>query len=114
MLRNYFLSLFIVFSCIGLNIQIVHAQKPETKVSLGIRPDLMYFKEGIKAASVTKNKPGSKAGMKVNDILIAIDGKKTGGLVQYRDLLNTYKPGDKVTLTIKRDGKKLKLQATFE
>lgn len=114
LLKSVTLSLCLLLGFSFFQNASLYAQKPPTKVSLGIRPDLLYFGDGVRAATVSKDKPGSKAGMKPDDILLAIDGKNIGGLVQYRDLLNTYKPGDKVTLTIKRKGKKIQLQAEFK
>ena len=94
------------------------AQKKDTtlvyKVSLGIMPDLGYKAKGVKVASVTKNRPGYYGGIKVNDIIIKIDGNDVEDLVGYTKLLGTHKKGDSVVLTVDREGKTLKMNITFD
>ncbi len=84
------------------------------KVSLGIMPDLSYKAEGVKVASVTKNRPGYNGGIKTGDVIIKIDDNKVSGLIEYTKLLGTHKKGDSVVLTVKRDGNNLKMNITFD
>jgi S1-C subfamily serine protease len=44
------------------------------------------------------------------DVLIAIDGKPVTNQMDLNLLLNRAQPGDSVTLTIVRDGKKMDVQ----
>ncbi len=76
------------------------------KVSTGSIPDFTYTGEGIKIGSVIDDSPAQKAGLKKGDIITAFDGKEVKDLKQYSGILKTYKPGDKVTVTIVRNGKK--------
>ena len=47
------------------------------------------------------------------DVLIAIDGKAITSQMDLNLLLNRSKPGDTVTLTIVRDGKKMDVKVTL-
>lgn len=93
----------------------VLAQKPDTKVTMGIHLDYFFSGDdgGIKAKSVSAGKAAEKAGVHANDIILAIDDTKIKGLFHYRDMLNTYKKGQQVKLKVKRANKIVYLDLTF-
>ncbi len=78
-----------------------------------ITPDIaeaIGVKEGILVAQVMKGSPADKAGLKVGDIIIALNGRK---LEDVRDLqlsIMKTKPGTEVTLTIIREGKRKEIK----
>src|ERR1700723_1116434 len=94
-----------------------------------IWPDLadalhLGVQEGILVEQVTPNGPAAKAGIRGGtravlagmqelrvggDVLIAIDAKQITNQSDLSLLLNRSQPGDTVTLTIVRDGKKINL-----
>jgi S1-C subfamily serine protease len=47
------------------------------------------------------------------DIIVAMDGKQVDSLETLRNLIQDHKPGEKVILTILRDGETLQLKVTF-
>jgi serine protease Do len=53
--------------------------------------------------------PAAKAGLKPKDVILSIDGQKTPTFADVNQILGKYKPGDKVTIEIQRDGKPIKL-----
>ncbi len=57
--------------------------------------------------------PAEKAGVKPGDIILKIDDKNIDQTNSLSALINKHKVGDKVTLTILRDGKEQKLEATL-
>ncbi len=57
--------------------------------------------------------PAEKAGLKPGDIILKIDDKNIDQTNSLSALVNKHKVGDKVTLTILRDGKEQKLEATL-
>ena len=59
---------------------------------------------GAEVASVQSGTPGAIAGLQVNDLLIAVDGKTVTSTDQFIATLDNYSPGQTVTLTIKRQG----------
>lgn len=69
---------------------------------------------GSDSSSVIPDSPADKAGVKEKDIIIAVDNTKIDQSHSLTSLLSAHKPGDKVRLTIIRDGKTIQLTATLE
>jgi S1-C subfamily serine protease len=70
-------------------------------------PDFAYSGSGVKVSEVSDNSPAAKAGIIKGDIIIGFDGKSVESLMDYSNYLKEHKPGDKVTITIDRDGEKM-------
>ena len=77
-------------------------------------PAFDYTGTGIKIGAIVQDSPAEKAGLKIGDIIIALDGEKTNDLKAYSDLLKTYSPGDVVKITILRDNIKKTVSVTLE
>ncbi len=76
------------------------------KITFGIMPDFAGLeKRGLRIDAVTKGKPADIGGMKKGDIIIAIEGKKVGGVHDYMSRLQSFESGDRVSVDIIRDGK---------
>jgi hypothetical protein len=73
---------------------------------IGIRPDYGSDKEGVLIGGVSPGGPAEKAGLKAGDLITEVAGKPAKNLETYMVLMNTHKKGDKVPLTVLRDGKK--------
>ena len=69
---------------------------------------------GVKFADVRDGSPAGKAGFKAGDILIDFDGKKIDNLYDFTYALRAHKPGDKVLVTVLRNGEKLTREVTLE
>lgn len=74
------------------------------------RGDLVTAERG---ASVQSGGPADKAGVKDKDVIIAVNGFKVGEVASVSSLVSEYEPGQKVELTVLRDGKEVKLTATL-
>ena len=68
---------------------------------------------GAKITEVDPKGAGKKAGLKVGDIIVAVDGAKTPGRVALRDALEDSRPGETVTLTVLRDDKEETFKLTL-
>lgn len=68
---------------------------------------------GAKVESVSSDSPAAKAGIKEGDVIVAIDDKAVGGAESLTGYVRTHKSGDKVTLTVIRDGKALEVDVTL-
>lgn len=79
-------------------------------IGLGDRTD---GGSGAVIAEVQADSPADKAGLKVNDIVIAINGKTVTGQGSLIAAIRDAAPGDKVTITVMRDGSKKELTATL-
>ena len=80
------------------------------KVTLGIMPDYAGLENrGLRIDAVTKGKPAELGGMKKGDIIIAIEGKKTGNIYDYMNRLKELKAGQRISVDILRDNREMVL-----
>jgi putative serine protease PepD len=70
-------------------------------------------RRGALVKTVTEDSPASAAGIKVDDVIVAIDGNVVGGAESLTAFVRAMSSGDEVTLTIVRDGKALDITATL-
>jgi 2-alkenal reductase len=68
---------------------------------------------GALVGQVQADGPASKAGLRQNDIITAIQGVKLSNDNSLRQALMQYKPGDTVKLDVLRDGKPLTIDVTL-
>ncbi len=59
---------------------------------------------GARIAQVRSGGPAKSAGLRVGDVVTAIDGHKISSAGELQSSIDAKKPGDKVTLTVKRNG----------
>lgn len=69
--------------------------------------------KGVLVESVVKGDPADKAGVKPNDIITEVNGKKIEGSRDLARVIAGLKVGDKAQLTVVRDGKKKELDVTI-
>src|SRR5262249_51369806 len=78
---------------------------------LGVVPEAADM--GVKITSVERNTPAAKAGLKVDDMILAVAGKTVADVESFRQMLLDRKPGDEVALRVKRGDEELDLKATL-
>jgi len=69
--------------------------------------------QGCTVTDVNPNMPAAKAGVKSGDLIVKIDGKGFEGFDSLFDHVQTKKPGDKLKLSIRRNGKPLEITVTL-
>src|SRR6476646_1926471 len=69
---------------------------------------------GALISQVEPDSPAAKAGIKVGDVITELNGKKMDNSGQLQAAISAQRPGDKVTLTVMREGKGLTLPVTLE
>jgi len=79
------------------------------KVTLGIMPDYAYQDGGVRVDGVSENRPAIRAGIKQGDIIIKLGPHEVKSMQSYMEALSKFAPGDKTTVTIKRDGKEMSM-----
>jgi putative serine protease PepD len=80
-------------------------------LGVGLAPDT---KSGAEISQVFKNSPGSSAGLEVNDVITKLDGSSITSTNQLINMLNDhYKPGQKITLTVQRQGQTKQIKVTL-
>jgi serine protease Do len=77
---------------------------PEIAETIGV-------KEGILISQVAPGSPAEKAGLKVGDIIVAVDGEKVREVRDLQFKIMKTPPGTEVTLTIIRGGKEQTIKA---
>jgi S1-C subfamily serine protease len=63
--------------------------------------------EGVLVGSIVSGGPAEKADLQPYDVIIEVNGEKVKDAESFRDKIRSMKVGDKATLTIIRDGKKM-------
>ena len=81
---------------------------PELAKALGVDVD-----QGVVVTQVTPDSPAEKAGLKERDVITQVDGKKIDDFSALANAIGLRAPGDKVNLTILRDGDTKQISATL-
>jgi serine protease Do len=68
---------------------------------------------GAAVASVTEGGPAEKAGLQANDIITAVDGKAISGKSDLSSIIADHAAGDKLTLSVYRQGQTLTVTVTI-
>jgi hypothetical protein len=82
--------------------------------SLGIMPDYGHeAKDGLSLSGVREGGPAAQAGLKEGDLIIKLGDRSISTIYDYMESMEKQKPGDKVEVVVKRDGKEVKLPVTL-
>jgi S1-C subfamily serine protease len=76
-------------------------------------PDYLYDGKGMKIDGVKDEKPAQRAGMMQGDIVIKMGELDVPDMQAYMKCLSFFKPGQKVPVTIIRDGKERIIDVQF-
>ena len=69
---------------------------------------------GAMVTKVVEGSPAEKAGVKVDDIVVELEGEPVAGATELMNKVAMRKPGTDVNLTVLRDGKRKKLTVTLD
>ncbi len=86
---------------------------PKFSVTLGIIPDYMYDKGGVRIDGVSDDKPAANAGMKKGDILLKLGDYSIDDMYAYMDALSKFKKGDEIIVELKRGDETLIVDVRF-
>jgi S1-C subfamily serine protease len=81
---------------------------------MGIMPSYADEKEGVLLDGVTDNGPAAKAGLKADDRIVEIAGKPVKSVPGYMSIMGGFKKGDKIEVTVRRNGETKKINVTLE
>ncbi|GGZ39702.1 serine protease [Echinicola pacifica] len=70
--------------------------------------------DGVVVKHTIRNGAAEKAGIKINDIIIAVDNTRITGKGSFEEALSYYYPGDQVNVTYLRDNKQLSTALTLQ
>jgi S1-C subfamily serine protease len=71
---------------------------------------LIYSASGQQGLAIIANSPSQKAGLKIGDLIIALNGQEINQEKTLPDLLYQYKKGDLIELTIIRNNQEQKIK----
>jgi serine protease Do len=77
---------------------------PDLQRSLGLRSSV-----GALVQDVTPNSPGARAGLRIYDMIVAVDGKPITGNDELIQLIASREPGTMATLQVVRDGRSINI-----
>ena len=86
---------------------------PRFKVSLGVMPDYMFNKGGMRIDAVTEDRPGYKAGLIKGDIVIKLGEDDVEDMMGYMKALSKFESGDTTFVIVKREQDTIKKEVTF-
>jgi serine protease Do len=69
---------------------------------------------GAVISEVQPESPGERAGLRVGDVIVELDGKKVTDAGQLQAEVSSKRPGTKVALEVLRDGKSVDVPVTLE
>ena len=69
--------------------------------------------EGAKVTSVTPGMPAADAKLKAGDLILKVDGKPITGSIDLVVAIRTHVAGQRVTLTVRRDGKIIEVKVAL-
>ena len=70
--------------------------------------------EGVYVSEVVKGGAADKAGIKAEDVILAIDGTRTATMPELQAKVNSFHPGDRAMVRLIRDGKTVDLPVEFQ
>jgi hypothetical protein len=82
--------------------------KSRGMISLGIMPNYTSSSKGLQVDGVSKGKPAEKGGILAGDIITRINDCEISDVYAYMDCLSLLNLGDKLNVTVIRNGKKVK------
>jgi hypothetical protein len=83
------------------------------RASLGTVPDFAFPGPGVRAEGITEGSPAAKAGIQPGDVIVRINDQPIANLQEYSNLLRALKPGQTVTVVVKRGDKELTMTVTL-
>lgn len=86
---------------------------PDFKVTLGVVPDYLYDKEGMRIDGVSEDRPAQHAGMQKGDIVKKMGDLEITDMMSYMKSLSKFEKGQTIIVTIERDGEVMDLEVTF-
>jgi S1-C subfamily serine protease len=83
-----------------------------TRGYLGVELDMKPGTLGVRVARVLPDSPAAKGSLRVGDLITRVGDRDLVDVVSARNALRKVKPGDRVLLTVQRDGEPAGLKLT--
>ena len=86
---------------------------PASRPFIGIFMSDLQDEDGIRISQIVNKSPADLADLRVNDVILEIDGEVAKDRRFLSETLGQYDINDRVTLTIRRGGKEIKIKLTL-
>jgi membrane-associated protease RseP (regulator of RpoE activity) len=106
---HFILALVLAFG-LALGVGIANGNTQVGTLSSCLPVSLKAYDNGSCAGSRVPS-PAKLAGLRLGDVVTAIDGRPVSNFTQLTDMVRPQRPGTTVTLTVRRDGKLVTLHA---
>jgi M6 family metalloprotease-like protein len=83
------------------------------RATFGVAATEVKDGEGVLIRRVAPDSPADKAGLKADEVIVKLDGQPVGDPAKVNELPFEKRPGDVVTVTVKRDGKPADIKVTL-
>jgi putative serine protease PepD len=80
---------------------------------IGVQLDMTFEGPGGKVVEVTEGGAAEQAGMRVDDVILEVNGQRITDPTMLIVTIRSFAPGDTLTLTVDRDGQELQLPLTL-
>jgi len=70
--------------------------------------------QGAYVSDLTEDGGSYAAGIKAGDVIVAVDGKKITSFAELQEIITPHSPGDKVDITVNRDGNEKTFTVTLK
>lgn len=80
---------------------------------MGVQADADSDVQGAFVAKVVKDSPADKAGMKIGDVILKVDGNDVADAAAFIASMRRKRPGQKVRMVIKRGSEEMKMEVVL-
>jgi putative serine protease PepD len=80
---------------------------------VGVKLQMDFEGPGAKVVDIT-GKPATESELRIDDIITKVDGQRIADPTALIVTIRSYAPGDRVTLTVERDGREFTVPVTLE
>jgi membrane-associated protease RseP (regulator of RpoE activity) len=108
---HFLLALVLIFG-LALGVGIAYGNTQVGTVSPCVPASLTAYDNGSCAGS-HQTSPAKLAGLRLGDVVTAVDGRPVSNFTQLTNAVRPQRPGTTVTITVRRNGKPVTLHATL-
>lgn len=90
------------------------ARDSARRVRIGFIPDMTGQTDGVVLMGASPGSPAERAGFKAGDVILEFGGRKIASLEDLQQAMTALKPGDKVKVRFRREGKEQEAEIQTE